>query len=55
MAKKRKIGRPIGSEKEPVNVYIHKERANKLRKLAVSEQKTISVIVENALTNTYGI
>jgi len=55
MAKKRKIGRPQGSEKEPVNVYMHTERAQKLRELAVKEQKTISVMVENALEESYGI
>lgn len=55
MAKKRKIGRPVGSEKEPVNVYMRTGRAQKLRDLAVTEQKTISILVENALETTYGI
>lgn len=55
MAKKRKIGRPSGSEKEAVNVYIHKDRAANLRQLAKDEQKTISIMVENALEKTYAI
>jgi hypothetical protein len=53
--KKRKVGRPAGSNKEPLNIYIHKERAAKLRELAVSDQRTVSVMVERALENTYGI
>ena len=55
MTKKKKVGRPIGSDKEPMNIYVHKERAGKLRELAIKEQKTISVVVENALEAQYGI
>lgn len=55
MAKKRKVGRPKGSDKEAVNIYIHKKRAASLRELAVTEQKTISIVVENALERSYGI
>lgn len=55
MAKKKKPGRPKGSEKEPMNIYIHKERATKLRIYAAAEQKTISTIIENALEKQYGI
>jgi hypothetical protein len=53
--KKRKVGRPMGSEKEPMNIYIQKERAGKLRAFAKTEQKTISIVVENALEKTYGL
>lgn len=55
MAKKQAIGRPTGPEKEPMNVFILKTRAKKLRELAVKEQKTISIMVENALEKTYSI
>lgn len=55
MAKKRKLGRPEGTKKEPVNIYIQKERAKKLRSLAAESQKTISIMVENALESSYGI
>lgn len=55
MAKKKEKGRPKGSEKEPMNVFIHKERAKKLRDLAKKDQRTISVMVENALESAYGI
>lgn len=55
MAKTRKIGRPNGAEKEPMNVFIHTGRAKKLRELAKKEQKTISIMVENALESQYGI
>ena len=54
-AKKRKVGRPAGSEKEPMNIFIRKERAQRLRDFAVKEQKTISIVVENALEAQYGI
>lgn len=54
MVKKLSRGRPKGSEKEPVNVYINKERAQRLRQFAFNAQKTISIIVENALDG-YGI
>ncbi len=55
MAKKKKAGRPKGSDKEPVNIYMRKETAKRLRELAVSEQKTISIMVGNALLDQYGI
>lgn len=55
MAKKKKVGRPNGSEKEALNVYIHKGRAASLRALAKDEQKTISIMVENALEKAYSI
>lgn len=55
MAKKRKVGRPKGSDKEAVNIYMHKGRATSLRELAANEQKTMSVVVENALEKQYGI
>lgn len=55
ISKKRKPGRPLGSEKEPVNVYMKKDRAQRLREFAVKEQKTISIVVENALEAQYGI
>jgi hypothetical protein len=45
----------VGSNKEPINIYIHKERAAKLRELAITDQRTVSVIVERALEQTYGI
>ncbi len=54
MAKKKEIGRPAGPEKEPVNVSILRTRAKKLREFAAKEQKTISIVVENAL-ESYGI
>lgn len=54
MTKKRKQGRPAGSKKEPVNVSMHVDRAEKLRAFAAKEQKTISIVVENAL-EAYGI
>lgn len=53
--KKRKIGRPKGSEKAPVNIFMRVERAQKLREYAAKEQKTISIVVENALEAQYGI
>jgi hypothetical protein len=52
--KKAKKGRPRGSDKEAVNVYMRKERASRLREFSVKEQKTISIVVENAL-EAYGI
>lgn len=55
ITKKRKAGRPRGSDKEPMNIYIKKERAQKLREFAVKEQKTISIVVENALHQSYGL
>lgn len=55
MAKTNKIGRPAGSEKEPMNVFVTKDRAKKLRELAKKEQRTISILVENALNSAYGI
>jgi len=57
MAKKQKKsrGRPKGAEKEAMNLYITKDRAERLREFAGTEQKAISIIVENALENTYGI
>lgn len=55
MAKKRKVGRPAGLEKEPMNIFIKKDRAAKLRDLAKTEQKTISIMVENALEAQYGL
>lgn len=54
-AKKRKVGRPTGSEKEPINIYVRKDRAQRLREFAVKEQKTISIVVENALEAQYGL
>lgn len=53
--KKRKPGRPKGSEKIPLNLYMTKDRAGKLKNLAVKEQKTVSIVVENALEAQYGI
>lgn len=55
MAKKRTKGRPLGQKKEPMNIFIRSDRAAKLRELAIEEQKTISIMVENALENQYGI
>lgn len=49
MAKKRKVGRPPGPEKEPVNILMNVDRAARLRERAKTEQKTISIVVENAL------
>ena len=54
MAKKKK-GRPKGDKKEPVNIYMESGRAANLRKLASATQKTISIMVENSLEQTYGI
>lgn len=36
-------------------LYIKKDRAQKLREFAVKEQKTISIVVENALHQSYGL
>lgn len=58
MAKKKnsvRVGRPTGTEKEPLNIYMKKDRAKRLREFAVKEQKTISIVVENALEHTYGL
>jgi hypothetical protein len=55
MAKNKEKGRPSGPAKEPINIYMLKDRAKKLRILATQEQKTISIVVENALEHTYGI
>jgi len=55
MAKKREKGRPNGPAKEPLNIYIRRDRAKKLRDFAIKEQKTISIVVENALEQTYGL
>lgn len=55
MAKKLKVGRPKGSEKEPMNIFINKDRAKNLRQLAKDQQRTISIVVENALEKTYQI
>lgn len=55
MAKKKAKGRPKGSEKEPMNIFVRKDRAKRLREFAVKEQKTISIVVENALEAQYGL
>lgn len=55
MAKKQDFGRPKGPDKEPMNIFVRKDRAKKLRDLAKKEQKTISIMVENALEHQYGI
>ena len=55
MAKSKGVGRPKGPEKEPINVFINCDGAKKLRDLAKKEQKTISIMVENALQNEYSI
>jgi hypothetical protein len=55
MAKKQKVGRPKGSNKVPMNIFINVNRADRLRALAVEQQKTISIMVENALETSYGI
>ena len=51
---KRSVGRPRGLEKEPVNVLMGCERAQRLREYAVKDQRTISNVVENAL-EAFGI
>lgn len=44
------LGRPKNKEKkEPVNIYINSKRAHRLRIAAAEQQKTISIVVENAL------
>lgn len=53
--KKAKRGRPPGTDKEPMNIYVKKDRAQRLRDFAVKEQKTISIVVENALEQAYGL
>jgi hypothetical protein len=55
MAKSNKMGRPLGPKKEAVNVSMLCDRAKKLRELAKNEQKTISIMVENAIEQTYSI
>lgn len=55
MAKKKVLGRPKGLKKVPVNLSIWEKRAGKLRELSAKEQKTQSILVENALEATYGI
>lgn len=55
MAKKKDLGRPSGPQKEPLNIYMRSDRAKRLREFAVKEQKTISIVVENALEQQYGI
>lgn len=52
---KTQTGRPKGEEKEPMNIFVRVGRAKKLRDLARKEQKTISIMVENALEKQYGI
>lgn len=43
-------GRPKNKEKkEAVNIYMNSKRAQRLRLAAVTQQKTISIVVENAL------
>lgn len=59
MAKKTKkpqIGRPAGLEKKvPVNLFMTKTRKDRLKEYAAKEQKTQSIIVENALQQAFGI
>lgn len=55
MAKKRNIGRPKGPKKVAVNLSIREDRAARLKELADKEQKTQSILVENALESTYEI
>lgn len=55
MAKKKLVGRPKGVPKSPVNIYMENGRIERLKRLAFQEQKTISIIVENALRETYEI
>lgn len=55
MAKKRGVGRPAGPLKEPLNLFIGVKRKQKLVELAKEQQRTISIVVENALESAYGI
>jgi hypothetical protein len=55
MEKTKKVGRPKGLKKSPVNIYMEDKRIERLKKFAFKEQKTISIIVENALDIAYGI
>lgn len=55
MAKKNKIGRPKGSEKKALNIYLQGVMIDKLKDLAIEEKRTISAMVENALETAYGI
>lgn len=48
-------GRPLGEKKQSICIYIDKGRAAKLRNLAHSDKRTISIIVENALEGQYGL
>lgn len=53
--KKPQIGRPKGEEKVAVNLFMTKARKERLKDFAKTEQKTQSIIVENALEKAYGI
>lgn len=47
---KNTLGRPKNKEKkEAVNIYMNSKRAHRLRIAAAEQQKTISIVVENAL------
>jgi len=52
---KKVIGRPKGVKKSPVNIYMEDKRIERLRKFAFKEQKTVSIVVENALRIAYEI
>lgn len=54
MAKKSVLGRPKGEKKKPLNIYMKLDRIDRLKKYAFDEQKTISIVVENAL-DAFGI
>jgi len=56
MAKEKKLGRPKGKEKEPVNVLMPRPTAKELRRKVDKKKKiSISSLVCEALEKTYGI
>lgn len=55
MAKKNKIGRPKGSHKKALNIYLKDVMIDELKDLAEKEKRTISAMVETALETSYGL
>lgn len=55
MAKKPKLGRPLGPKKVPLNAYLTVERKKKAQQKAKEMKWGVSTLIESALEIAYGI
>jgi hypothetical protein len=55
MAKKRKIGRPLGPKRKPVNLYFLEDKIEKYKEIAKKERRTLSATFEIAMEKQHGI